>query len=137
MFSGCLRSDAGHFLITDAVTNVAVEVTGPGLGKESGNRVEVSGAMDPATTPVRGATQVVRLTAVKRLGKGCIANKAAAAGTGGAAGGGGTGGQAGAAAGTKIAGMTVTTIAIIGGVAAAAVIGGLAASGVAYPKPVT
>lgn len=123
--TGCIRAVPGHFLLTDEVTNVTVELAGSGLDKESGNRVEVTGAMDPTAAPVSGATQYIRLTVLKRLGKGCAANKAAAAGAGGAAGKAG-----GAAGGGGIGGLSAaTTIAVIGGVAAAAVVGGLAGSG--------
>jgi hypothetical protein len=156
--SGCLRAASGHYLVTDEVTNVTVEVAGSGLDKESGNRVQVTGALDPARSPVSGATRYIRVSAVKRLSRGCAAtDKAAAAGAGGAAsnaggatgsvggaagsaggaaGGGAGGGAAGGATGGGTAGggvgigaISVGTIAVIGGVAAAAVIGGLAASG--------
>jgi hypothetical protein len=145
--SGCLRSVPGHFLLTDEVTNVTVEVGGPGfdkgfdkgLAQENGNRVEVTGAADVAATPVSGTTQYIRLAGLKRLSRGCAAtDKAAAAGAGGAAGnaGGAAGNAGGAASGTgkaasagRIAGLSVATIAVIGGVAAAVVIGGLAATG--------
>lgn len=103
----------GHYLLTDETTNVTVEITGPGLKKLEGQRVEVSGRSDPTATPVSGATQVIRASTVSKLSGGT-----AAAGTGGAASGG--------ASGATIAG---TTIAIIGGVGAAAVVGGLAAAG--------
>ena len=116
--TGCLRAVSGHYLVTDEVTNVTVEVAGSGLDRESGNRVEVTGAMDPTASPVSDATQYIRMSGVKRLSRGCAAtNKAAAAGAGGAAKAGGLGAYGAA------------TIAVIGGVAAAAVIGGLAAAG--------
>jgi hypothetical protein len=116
--TGTLRVMSGHYLLTDETTNVTVELSGTGLTKEVGNRVEVTGSMDPTATPVTDATQFVKVTSVRRLGKG---TGAAAAGQGGAAG--------GAAAGAGHAGVSVTTIAIIGGVAAAATVGGLAAAG--------
>ena len=83
-FSGCLRLASGHYLVTDDVTNVTVELAGAGLDKEKGYRVQVTGIMDPTGAPVSGATQYVRVSAVKRLGRGCPANKPAAAGAGGA-----------------------------------------------------
>jgi hypothetical protein len=120
--SGCLRSAAGHFTLTDDTTSVTVEASGAGLDREAGNRVEILGAMDPAATPVSGASQLIRVSQIKHLGNGCGVNKgAAAAGAGGAAAG-------GAAGGATIAGISTTTIAIVGGVAAAATIGGLAAA---------
>jgi hypothetical protein len=117
--SGCLRSANGHFTLTDDTTNVTVEAAGAGLDREAGNRVEILGAMDPAVTPVSGTSQLIRVSQIKHVGKGCgISKGAAAAGAGGAA--------AGTAA--TIAGISTTTIAIVGGVAAAATIGGLAAA---------
>jgi hypothetical protein len=121
--SGTLRQVGGHYLLTDETTNVTAEVAGPGLAKEVGNRVEITGAMDPTATPVTDASQFIRVTAVKHLGKGA-AGGAAAAGKGGAAG----GATGGAGSGGGIA-ISATTIAIIGGVAAAATLGGLAAAG--------
>lgn len=121
--SGTLRQVGGHYLLTDETTNVTAEVAGPGLSKEVGNRIEITGAMDPTATPVTDASQFIRVSAVKRLGKGA-AGGAAAAGKGGATG----GSAAGGGAGGGIA-VSATTIAIIGGVAAAATLGGLAAAG--------
>lgn len=120
--TGCLRAVPGHYLVTDEVTNVTVEVSGSGLDREAGNRVEVTGANDATATPVSGVTQYIRVSGVKRLGRNCVVpDKAAAAGSGG-----GAGKAAGAGKGV---GIGVTTVAVIGGVAAAAVIGGLAAAG--------
>lgn len=117
--TGTLRQVNGHFLLTDETTNVTVEVAGPGLAKEVGNRVELTGALDPTASPVTDASQFIRVTAVKHLGKSAAGGAgAAAAGKGGAAG-----------AGAGHAAITGTTIAIIGGVAAAATVGGLAAAG--------
>jgi O-antigen ligase len=139
--TGCLVNRHGHFLITDETTNVVVEVAGPGLQKEPGNRVEITGTMDPTTTPVAEASQFIRVTSVKRISKGCGNRSAAPAGSDGAAGGkaetggspGGSPGGTPAASGGGAAGsagtISATTIAIIGGVAVAAVVGGLAAAG--------
>jgi hypothetical protein len=121
--TGTLRLVGGHYLLTDETTNVTVEVAGAGLTKEVGNRVEISGSMDPTATPVTDASQFIRVVSVKHLGKGA-GKGAAAAGKGGAAGGGAAGGGAGGGIG-----LSVTTIAIIGGVAVAATVGGLAAAG--------
>jgi hypothetical protein len=119
--TGTLRHVNGHYLLTDETTNVTVELSGAGLSKEAGSRIEVTGQMDPSATPVTDASQFIRVTALKHLGKGTAAGtSAAAAGQGGSAG-----------AGTASAGhaLSITTIAIIGGVAAAATLGGLAAAG--------
>jgi hypothetical protein len=101
--TGCLSAAAGHFLMTDELTNVTAELKGDQLAQIAG-RVEIAGAMDPTETPVPGATQVLRVSQVRRLGKGCPAT-----------------GKAG--------GVSATTVATIGGVAVAAVVGGLAATG--------
>lgn len=117
--TGTLREVAGHYLLTDETTNVTVEVAGPGLSKEVGSRVEITGQMDPTATPVTDASQFVRVSAIKHLGKGAgNSSGTAAAGKGGAAG-----------ASSGHAAISVTTIAIIGGVAAAATLGGFAAAG--------
>ena len=116
--TGTLQNKGGHYLITDETTNVTLEVTGAGLEKDVGWRVEVIGAADPGATPVSDASQLINATSVRRL----QGRKAAAAGVGGAAG----GAAAGAGIGAAISG---TTIAVVGGIAAAATVGGLAASG--------
>ncbi len=117
--TGILRKMGGHYLLTDETTNVTAELAGEGLSKEVGNRVEVTGAMDPTATPVTDASQFIRVSAVKRLRK---SSGAAAAGAGG---GGGAVGTGTAGAGIGMA----ATVAIIGGVAVAATLGGLAAAG--------
>lgn len=112
--TGTLINRGGHYLITDETTNVTIEVTGTGLEKEVGYRVEVSGTSDAAATPISDASQMVRALTVRRLSD----DRTAAAGSGGA--------KAGANSGI---GISTGTVAVIGGVAAAAVVGGLAASG--------
>jgi hypothetical protein len=121
--TGTLQKKNGHFLLTDEITNVTVEVAGPSLEKETGNRVELTGSMDPAATPVPEASQYIRVSQVRRLGK-----AAAADSSGGGAAAAGVGAGAGAAAAGGIAAWSAGTIAIIGGVASAATLGGLAAA---------
>lgn len=113
--NGTLVDKGGHYLLTDETTNVTFEITGAGLKKDIGKRVEIDGYLDPTAIPVSDATQVIRVTGVTKLPAG-----AAAAGTGG------TPGVGHGWSGLAISG---TTIAVIGGVAAAAVVGGLAATG--------
>jgi hypothetical protein len=130
--TGCLVNRSGRLVLRDETTNVTVEVAGPGLEKESGNRVELSGSFDPSATPVSDASQFIRITRVTRISKSCSARAGAvAAGVGGAAAGGAAAGAAGAgAAGAgAAAGVSAVTISILGGVAAAATVGGLAATG--------
>ena len=83
----------------------------------------MTGALDPTATPVSDASQFIRVSGVKRLGKGCPAGSGAAAAAGS---GGGTAGKTAGAAGH---GLSTTAIAILGGVAVAGAVGGLAASG--------
>lgn len=118
--SGCLENKSGHYLVTDEVTKVRVEVAGTGVEQEAGNQVEVTGASDPTATPASSASQLVRVREIRRIAKGCGNAKpvAVAAGKGGAT----------AASGASGGGIAVTTVAIVGGVAAAAVVGGLAAT---------
>jgi hypothetical protein len=128
--TGCLVNKSGRLVLRDETTNVMVEVAGPGLEKEAGNRVELSGTLDATATPVSEASQFIRITRVTRISKGCSTRAGAvAAGVGGAAGGAAAGGAAGAGAAGAAAAISATTLSIIGGVAAAATVGGLAASG--------
>jgi hypothetical protein len=117
---GTLQKVGGHYLLTDETTQVTVELTGPGLAKEVGSRIEVTGKMDPTATPVTDASQVVRASTVTHLGPGTAAGASTPAA--------GAAGPAATAAGHGIA-LSATTIAIIGGVAVAATLGGLAAAG--------
>lgn len=116
--TGCLQEQAGHYLLTDEVTNIMVELAGAGLQQEMGNRVEITGSMDPSASPYEEASQYIRVSQVRQIEEGCGNGAAIAAAAG-------TAGAAGAAAGI---GMTATTVAIVGGVAAAAAVGGLAAA---------
>ncbi|HTB15136.1 MAG TPA: hypothetical protein VK752_26375 [Bryobacteraceae bacterium] len=116
--TGTLHKTGQHYLLTDETTNVTVELAGPGLAKEAGSRVEVTGQLDPTATPVTDASQFVRVSAIQHLGKGAAGNSGAAAA--------GKGGAVGAAHGVA---FSATTIAIVAGVAAAATLGGLAAAG--------
>jgi hypothetical protein len=109
--TGILMEQSGHFLLTDQVTHVTVEVTGPDLAAYVGQTVEVTGTLNAAATPVAGASQVIVATEVRPIAG--RRRGAAPAGAGGAA------------SGTAVG---VTTIAIVGGVAAAAILGGLAAN---------
>jgi hypothetical protein len=127
--SGCLVKKAGHYTLTDETAGITVELQGPGLEKEIGNKVEVTGAMDTSATPVSGASQVIRASQVKHLGKRCSAKAAAAAGAAGAAGAGAAGagaagaGAAAAGAAGAAAGITATTAVVAGVVVAGAAAG--------------
>ena len=114
--TGILTQRNGHFLLTDQVTHVTVEVTGQGLPAHVGRVVQVNGTLNATATPVTGASQVIATSSVQTAAAGAVGTGggAAAAGVGGAATGEGIG---------------ITTLAVIGGVAATATLGGLAASG--------
>ncbi len=84
--SGCLVKKGGHFVLTDETTDVIVELTGPGLEKEAGNRIEIFGNLDPAAQPTSDASQVIRVTSVAHRGTGCVGDAAAPAGAGGSPG---------------------------------------------------
>jgi len=129
--SGCLLVKSDKIVLVEQITSVVLELQGPGLDKEIGNHVEISGVAADQPASVPGASQLIRVAALKEVSKGgcsAVAKKvgatAAAVGTAAAA------GAAGAAgAGAAAAGIGVGTIAVIGGVAAAATVGGLAAVG--------
>jgi hypothetical protein len=107
--TGMLTQQNGHFLLTDQLTHVTVEITGQGLKPHVGRVVQVTGTLNTAATPVAGASQVIAATSIQTVPAG---GGAVPAGTGGGHG-----------------GIGITTIAIIGGVATAATLGGLAAAG--------
>jgi hypothetical protein len=86
-------------VLTDETAAVTAELQGPGLDKYVGGCVEITGALVPSAQPVTGATQVIRVSKVKRCSK-----PAAAAAAGGAAG---------------AAGMAVATKAVIVGIVVA------------------
>jgi len=134
--TGCLSSKDGKFVITDQTTNVTMEVRGAGVEKEVGNHVEITGASDAGSPTVQGASQIINVSAFKRVGKAgaCPSNVAGAVVAGGAAAGAAAGGVAtaggvAAAGAATVAGVSVATVAIVGGAAVAAATVGLAASG--------
>jgi hypothetical protein len=114
--TGTLTQQNGHYLLTDQVTRVTVEITGQGLAAYVGQVVGVTGTPNLAATPAAKASQVISARRVQTISAetaGERAQQGAAAA--------GIGGSTGAATGVK-------TMALVGGVAAAA-LGGLAASG--------
>jgi hypothetical protein len=136
--TGCLVKKAGHYLLTDETASVTVELQGSGLEKEVGNRIEVTGVLDTTATAVAGASQMIRASQVKHLGKRCADAKGAAAAGAGAAGAAGAGaagaagagaagagaaGAAAAGAAGAAAGITATTAVVAGVVVAGAATG--------------
>jgi len=101
---GRLEQREGHYLLTDETSNVTFEVIGAELDKQVGQRVELTGILDPTAKPFPPASQVLKITRATRLG---AAVPPAAAGL-----------------------STGAKVAIIAGVTVAAVVGGLAAAGV-------
>ncbi len=67
--TGTLTGQSGHFLLTDQVTRVMVEVTGQRLAAYVGHVVGVTGALVEAT-PVAGASQVIAASEVRAFGAG-------------------------------------------------------------------
>jgi hypothetical protein len=124
--TGCLVSQAGTFLLTDATTRTTIELQGSGVARQAGNRIELTGTVIPNLTPVGGADQVVLASSLKSLGpcSGKSSSPAAAAGRGGKAAG---GSAAGTGVGIGLSGAAIGAIA--GGVAVAGAVTGLAASG--------
>jgi len=112
--TGTLTRQSGHFLLMDQVTRVVVEVTGQGLAPNVGRVVKVTGILNEAATPISGASQIIAATSVQTMAVSATVAGAAAAGAGGAS----TG-----------VGIGVSSITVVGGVAAAVTPGGLTASG--------
>lgn len=115
--TGQVERKDSHYLLTDEVSKVIFEVIGGGVEREVGNRVELSGVIDPTAKPFPPATQVVKVTQSRRL-----AAAAAAAGAGGWA-----------------ALAPAAKAAIIAGVVVGATVGVLAATDVIFKeeKPVS
>jgi hypothetical protein len=123
--SGCLLVKDGKWIMADQTTNVVLELQGSGLDQQTGNRVHIVGTAASDSSVIPGASQVIRVTEMKLIGKGgcgAIAKKLGGAGAGSAA----SGGVAGSAAAS---GIGTGAVAVIGGVASAAAVGGLAAAG--------
>jgi len=113
---GTLERRDDHFLLTDRTAAVTVELQGPGLAKEVGQCIEVTGTLAAGVQAFSPATQVIRVAQMKRCSK---ATAAALAGAGAAAAGAGAGGIAGATkaiiVGVVVAGVaTGTAIAVTG-----------------------
>jgi len=107
---GCLVKKGDKYLLTDSITGVTVELTGPDLGKDVNRQITFTGSMIPGAQPAAGASQVVQVVTVDSVGDKCSA-----------------GGAAAAAAGAGLS--TGIIVAIVAGVAAVGITVGLAASG--------
>jgi hypothetical protein len=116
--TGCLAKHGDYYVLTDETAGVTVELKGPGLDKEAGHRVTVTGATAPSATPEAGASQVVQVSSLKQISGGCPSLAAGAGETAGP-----SSAPAGAAGG---AGMAAGTKAVIAGVIIAAAATGAA-----------
>ncbi len=63
---GGLIARQGRYLLTDATTNVTVEVVGAGLEQHVGATIEVVGVTDPNASPLPSARWLVRVAEFKR-----------------------------------------------------------------------
>jgi hypothetical protein len=63
--TGTLTERSGHFLVTDQVTRVTVEVTGERLAAYAGQVVGVTGALNAAATSAAAGSQVIAATQVQ------------------------------------------------------------------------
>jgi hypothetical protein len=68
--TGTLAERSGHFLLTDRITRVTLEVTGQGLAAYLGHVVGVTGALNAAATPAARASQVIAAAEVRTAGAG-------------------------------------------------------------------
>ncbi len=78
--SGCLSGSHGQFTITDAVTNLKVQVTGTGLEGEAGHIVGITGREQtavPGTMPIVSVSRVDRISSANCSGPLMLASGAA------------------------------------------------------------
>jgi hypothetical protein len=71
--TGTLTEQRGHFMLTDRVTRVTVEVTGPRLAAYVGQVVGVTGALNVAAKSVANAPQVMAASQVQSFDNGASA----------------------------------------------------------------
>jgi hypothetical protein len=80
---------SGQFILVDRTTNVVLELDGPNLASQAGNRVEIAGRAETVKPHVPGATQVIAVAGLKMVARGgCspVAKKAGASASAAAAG---------------------------------------------------
>ncbi len=152
--AGCMVYKDGRFLLQDQTTQEVIELSGPDLAANVGNRVEARGSTSSAPVSVAPATSVMNVVSIAPQAQGgCLSIAAAlnartdvpanasksgstaakAAGAAGGAAAAGAAGAAGAAAGTAAAAGGLSTGAVVGIVAAVGG-GGAAAAVVATQK---
>jgi hypothetical protein len=76
--TGCLELRQGRYVLRDIVAGVMEEVRGDRLDREVGNVVEVTATVVPGATPVAGAMEVIQISRLRRVSRGCPAAPAAA-----------------------------------------------------------
>ncbi|MDR3701840.1 MAG: hypothetical protein P4L56_19480 [Candidatus Sulfopaludibacter sp.] len=126
--TGCLLSKGGKLIVAEQTANVVLELRGTGLDQELGNRVEINGVAETATSTVAGATQVIRVVGLHRVATGGCAETAKKVGAGVVAASAAKGTIPAAPAGSS-GGIGIGTVAVIGGVATAATVGSLGLAG--------
>jgi hypothetical protein len=82
--TGVVRSEGGHFFLTDSTTDVKVQLRGDDLARYIGKNVTFSGSVIPGAAAAGGASQVVQVVTINVLHTAA----ATAAGTAAAHGGG-------------------------------------------------
>jgi hypothetical protein len=101
--TGTVTLREGKYFLTDATSNVTMELRGGEIDRYVGKKVEVTGSVIPGAKPARGASEVGQVTGTHASGSARIVGAAGISGLGKAA--------------------------IIGGVAVTGTVGGLAAAG--------
>jgi len=101
--TGIVKLRDGKYFLTDATSNVTVQLEGAEIAQYVGKKVEITGSVIPGATAHTGASEVVQVTGAQLVGAG--------------------------GAGAAAAGVSVAKIAIIGGVAVGGTVAGLAAAG--------
>ena len=74
--SGVLQEKGGEYFLTDATTNVTVELQGPDLAKYVGKKVDVTGSTIPNANAAPGASQVARVVSIKPVAGGGMSGTA-------------------------------------------------------------
>jgi hypothetical protein len=76
--TGCLEIREGRYVLRDVIAGVLEEVRGEQLDREVGNVIEVTASVIPGVKPVAGAMEVIQITRMRRLSRGCPAPPAGA-----------------------------------------------------------
>ena len=123
--TGCVTRMRSAYIMQDEVSGVTIELRGPAINGQVGNRVEVKGVRLPQTHAAQ-AIQLVEVAQVKVLESGCAVTLTAAQASG-KHGDPNNAGSNTAATATRVAGMSIPVAAVVAGVAVAAGAGTAAA----------